>query len=171
MLDLVAYEEAVAFLGGDKTAQPDNLKAWISGISVFIRRHIANPIEITEFTETIDGSGESMLRLPQRPVVSVSALSIDGVEADMSGLVIYPDEIYRPEGFPVGHGNVSVTWKAGIGDQIPADLKLAVLLIVEKAAKLSLLNQADHGEYAYVFTPSKWPADAREIVASYRRKL
>jgi hypothetical protein len=168
--DLVAYDETISFLG-DETVKPERLRAWISGLSAFIRRYVHDPIETATFTETIDGSGETTLRLPYRPIVSVTALSIDGVAVTVSDLVVYADEVYLESGFPAGRKNVAATWTAGHGTTVPEDMKLAVMLILEQAAQTSLLQQATRGEYAYVFAPTKWPKDAREIIDSYRRKL
>jgi hypothetical protein len=136
-----------------------------------VRRYVDAPIETETFTETLDGSGETTIMVSNRPVVSVDELTIDDVEIDTDDLVVYEHgELYYSGGFTSGRGNVVVEYDAGYGETVPGDLKLAVLLILEQAAQTSLLQQSTRGDYQYVFAPTKWPKDARDIIQSYRRK-
>jgi hypothetical protein len=170
--DIVAVEEVQAFLGDDEIARLGNLQWWISGLSTFIRRYIDQPLETETFEVALDGTGESSFMLPYCPVVSLKTLTIDGQDVNTALCKIYDHgELYCEAGFPTGRQNVVAEFEAGNGENVPDDMKLAVLLIVQQAAQTGLLQQAMRGEYAYVFAPTKWPKDAREIVDSYRRKL
>jgi hypothetical protein len=169
--DIVTYDEVVGFLG-EGTSRPLHLQQWISGLSAFIRRRIDQPLETETFTEILDGTGEATMRLTYRPVVSVASVTADGVAVDVDDLFIYDfGDLYCARGISAGRRNVVVTYDAGNGETVPDDMKLAVLLILEQASQASLLQQATRGEYAYVFAPTKWPKDARDIVDSYRRRL
>jgi hypothetical protein len=171
MTRLVEMEEATAFLGED-TARLPHLQQWIDGLSTFIRRYIDRPLETQDETESLDGSGEATIRLSYTPVVTVDTLTIDGDDVDLDEVLVYDHgDLYYAGGFPAGRQNVVVTYTAGHGENVPDDMKLAALLILEQASQTSLLQQATRGEYAYVFAPTKWPKDARDIIESYRRKL
>lgn len=172
MSDIVTLAEVTDFLGGAGTTRPTHLQRWITGLSAFVRRYIDAPLETESFTASLDGSGEATLRLPYCPVISVESLTVDGNDVDLDNVLVYDHgELYCASGFPAGRQNVVVEFHAGNGDDVPEDMKLACLLILEQAAQTSLLQQATRGEYAYVFAPTKWPKDAREIIESYRRKL
>lgn len=172
MSDLLTLQETQDFLGGTDTYRQDHLTAWISGLSSYVRRYIDGPIETETVAETLDGTGETTIMLSKRPVLSLTGLAIDGTEIDTDDVSVYPHgELYYSGGFGSERQSVVVTYTAGYGATVPDDLKLACLLILEQASQSSLLQQSTRGEYAYVFAPTKWPKDAREIIDSYRRKL
>lgn len=169
--DLVTEIEVRDFLGGIETVKSLHLQQWIKGLSAFVRRYIDQPIETQTFTETLDGTGETTIMLSYRPVLDLTSLEVDGDEVDVADVLFYDHgEIYHEDGFPSGKQNVVVEYDAGNGETVPEDLRLAVMLILEQASQASLLMQATRGEYSYVFAPTKWPADAREIIDSYKRK-
>jgi hypothetical protein len=170
--ELVTYDEAVEFVGDETVVREARMRQWINGLSAFIRRYIGGPLETTGYTEYLDGNGETSIRLSYRPVLALDTVTVDGTEVDGSDLVFYADgELYNVNGFTSGRKNVVATYSAGYGANVPEDMQLAVLLILDQAHQQSLLQQATRGEYAYVFSPTRWPKDAREIVDSYRRKL
>jgi hypothetical protein len=170
--DLVTLAAVQEFLGGEDTTKEDHLAAWIHGLSTFVRRYIDQPVETTVYTETLDGTGETTIRLSYRPVVEVSEVTIDDDAVTLTDVLHYDHgELYLETGFTAGRQNVVVEYTAGNGEDVPDDLKLACCLILEQASQASLLQQATRGDYAYVFAPTKWPKDAREIIDSYRRKL
>lgn len=176
--DLVSLDEAKAFIGETSTIRDLTLGPWIGGLSAFIRRYVDGPITTEALSDKLDGKGGTRIRLYNRPVLSVTTLAVDGVSIDVAtlltsgDLVFYEDGgLYYSGGFPVGVQNVSVGYTAGYGSTVPMDMQLAVLLILQQAAQTALLQQAVRGEYAYVFAPTKWPKDAKEIVDSYRRRL
>lgn len=171
MSDLVAIADVQEFLGTGAYLT-DHLTWYLKGLSAFIRRYIDQPIETTEYTEALDGNGETVIRLTYRPVLSVESLSIDDVAVDVDDVKVYPDgDLYYANGFASGRQNISVTYDAGRGEAVPDDLQFAVMLICEQAEQTSSIKRAMRGEYEYVFAPDKWPQNAREIIESYRRKL
>lgn len=168
---LVELSDVQSFIGDDASKVP-HLEQWNEGLSAFIRRYIDGPIETTAYSESLDGTGETTVMLSYRPVLSLTSLTIDGtaVAVDDDGLEFYEHGLlYYDGGFTSGRKNVVVGYTAGYGDAVPEDLKLAVMLILEQAAQTKLLQQVTRGEYAYVFAPTKWPDDARDIVNSYKR--
>jgi len=168
---LVDADDVMQFLGGDETVKPLHLEQWVNGLSTFIRRYIDGPIETALFTETLDGTGENTIMLSYRPVVDIESVTIDDEAVDLDEVISYSHgELWAEDGFISGVQNVTVEYNAGYGTTVPTDLKLAVMLILEQASQTSLLQQATRGEYAFVFAPTKWPADARQIIDSYRRK-
>ena len=171
MSDLLSLSEVTDFLG-DGTYKQAHLRRWISGLSAFVRRYVDGPIETATYTEALDGNGESIIRLSYRPVLALTSVTIDSVAIATADVTVYSDgDLYYASGFSSGRKNVTVVYAAGYGATVPDDLKLACLLILEQATQTSLLQQATRGEYAYVFAPTKWPKDARDIIESYRRKL
>lgn len=175
-VELVSLIEAKAYLGEDRLVRDALLTAWINGLSTRLRRYVDLPIETTAFTaEAYDGTGTSSLMLANYPVLGVTAAAVDGVAlvvADAASFAWYPHgEIWSVGGFPLGRKNVTVTYTAGHGASVPADLKLACYRIIEQAATAALVTRVGAVEPSLIIDWRRWPDDALELIQSYRRKL
>jgi hypothetical protein len=103
------------------------------------------------FDELQDGDGGSELALDVTPIVSVSALEIDGQPVDLSEIAIYATFIaFKGDGdwnarlrsysrvFPEGRKNVKVSYRAGYA-RVPADISDACRIQV--AYLMNTLNK------------------------------
>lgn len=116
---------------------------------------------VSEATELYNGDGTNILRLNRRPVVSVSALTIDSQAVAPSELKVYKEFVafeeasddYNPRlrstgrKFPAGRQNISVTYLAGYA-KVPADLNRAciaqVSFLINTLTKQGVLNEGNN---------------------------
>lgn len=172
MADLLVKEnEAFQYVGTEQIRDQLRFSKMLAGLSDFIRAKIDRPIEIAEQTESLDGNGESTLRLTQTPVVDLVSVEIDGDDVTAACLVYAHGDLYYNGGvFPQGRQNVEVIYNAGYEETVPERLQLAVLMILDQMANTDALKQATRGEYDIIFDTDKWPKNAREIIDKFCRK-
>lgn len=172
MADLLVSEaDAIEYVGEDQIRNQARFVKMLAGLSDFIRAKIDRPIEIAEGIDTLDGNGESTLRLTRTPVTELDTVEIDGEDVTADCKVYDHGDLYYDGGvFPTGHQNVVVTYSAGFEETVPERLQLAVLLIMDQMASTDTLKQATRGEYDIIFDTDKWPKNAREIIESFCRK-
>ncbi|MGW2226797.1 head-tail connector protein [Streptomyces formicae] len=86
---LLTLAEAKAQLDIDGTGDDVELQAFIDALTAPIERHIG-PVEVREFTETIEGRSASVClsRIPAVALVSVAPAVDEGDAPDLSGLVL-----------------------------------------------------------------------------------
>lgn len=125
-------------------ASADDLAQWFPGVAADDERLLAALDEAsarfrgavrhyvsaeTETTVTLDGLGQTVLRLPALNVVADSVTCSVG-DDELAVQVSADGVIARVDGsrFPAGLGNVAVTFDAGYPDEaIPEEIKAAVL--------------------------------------------
>jgi hypothetical protein len=74
----------------------------------------------------VDGSGSSVLELPDVDVRSLLGLDVDGAAWDTTAVVLERDTLrHRSRSFPLGVGNVVVTYLAGLDEPSP-DIRRAI---------------------------------------------
>lgn len=139
--DLVTLQQAMPWLG--QTVDPNGIIAGlISAVSTQIQNFIGYQVAETTYTRTFNGKGGSKLLLPDRPVITVTALTIDLVSIPLavppaSGFLNDAKFVYLYGGpspshfncwnsFNRGSQNVTVTYTAGY-TTVPYDIQQACL--------------------------------------------
>jgi hypothetical protein len=170
MADLVTLNEVKSHLGAENAARDSYLNNWIAGVSEQVRRMVS-PIETTNYAdEAYDGEGVNSLMLDHRPVTEVTAVKVNGEETESTYTCTEYGLLRLAMGvFPTGAQNVTVTYKAGYGANVPADLKLAVLGVLEAAARAGTLGRSGAVDADFIFSFDRWPKWCRNILQTYRR--
>lgn len=127
MADLTTLTAVKQYLVLTSTGSDPLIQSLIPRESRAIERYTGFRFPVVERTGVrLNGTGTSLLMLPDQPILSVSALSIDGVDvpaADSSSGTGYQfDEstLYLASGqrFPMGRMNVQCSWIAGYRDTV-----------------------------------------------------
>lgn len=129
--DLVDSAAALSWLG---SADPANIvPLCISAVSASIQKWIGYQIALSNYTKTFNGRGGARLLLPDRPVMAVTAVTVDGVTIPASTGPTAPGFVSDDLGvflrcyeFTRGVQNVVVSYSAGY-TTVPADIQAACL--------------------------------------------
>lgn len=133
-LDLAADQEALTL-------------HYIDVASVRANEHTGRELEARDVTVALDGTGTSMLFLPQYPVNSIASVKIDSSRAFTGAAVTnyYTDEdgiLIRDCGWPHGRRNVQVVGNFGY-ETVPSDLEESIIQLVSywlDSPNISFLN-------------------------------
>ncbi len=137
MADLVTLDYVKGYLGVSSAKDDALLSSLITAESGRFEGLTGGEIITHSVTETWSGDGSSMYFPSQRPVVAVSALSVDGVAVDARASVT--GEGYVQDGnaillvgsyFTRGVKNCTITYTAGYGATAPSDVQQAVAEMV-----------------------------------------
>lgn len=116
MVPFIGVSDLSAFLGQDVSADALAVIAIDSACEI-IRSYVEQTLNyVANDVVFVDGSGGRGLLLPQIPVVSVGAVQVEGEDAPVDPATMYVTAggvLYRAEVWPVGWGNVSVTYSHG----------------------------------------------------------
>lgn len=120
---------------GDVAKYPDaRVELVRDSVESLIEQVCGTSFEVTAYTETVDGSGKSGLRLSQPYVQAITSVTVDGqLEAgydytfDAGYLERSAPGSYAPSAWAVGRRNITVVYTAGWAGGVPADLKLAAM--------------------------------------------
>ncbi|WP_435285912.1 hypothetical protein [Streptomyces bacillaris] len=115
------------------SAESDSqLQEYIDALTAVIERHVG-PVEQREFTQTIQGRGQTMClsHIPAVALVKVTPALPAGDDLDLSGLFLDTSKgiVHRQSGTFAGT-HWSVTYTAG-RDEIPPTIRLAALLLLQ----------------------------------------
>lgn len=130
--DLLASPETLAARLGVSATDPRVIDALVSASARFraaVRHHVSR---VDDEHVVLDGTGAVSLLLPHAPVLTVSAVLVEGedvteqVQASADGMLRYPD------GFPDALGAVQVTYTHG-HDPVPDEIADVVLSAAETA--------------------------------------
>jgi hypothetical protein len=172
---LCSIGQVKSLLGISETdvADESRFKRLIAMASAQIKGYCKRTFAVISVTaEALDGSGTDTLELNQSPIISVSALSIEGVAVDISEVKVYPDYIrfaggggYNPRLrgdsrlFPEGVQNVVVSYQAGYAE-VPAEISdacaLQVVFLMNLANKQGIIsetNQVANASTTYAQSP------------------
>lgn len=197
MADLVTLDYVKTYLGleaGETNADPV-LKLLITAASDRFVALTNNPIVSAQYTEVTNGNGGRMYVPKRYPVLSVSALTIDGnaIPAIQSlgdtGYVVIDDTIqligyvftssrstvyysvWPTFSYSFGTGNVSLTYTAGY-ETIPAAVTHAVCEMVglqwKGRDRIGLMSQSIGGE-TLSFQTLTLPESIDSIIRNFRR--
>jgi hypothetical protein len=175
-------------VGADDTGMDDTYRRMILGASACIQgqRGMCQFRLLERIDGLYDGDGTEELRLPDTPIVSVSAIAIDGESVDPAELAIYTHHIawktngeYEPRlrsfgrVFPAGRQNIRISHRYGYA-QVPGEIALAcvaqVVQIQNTLAKQGIVaesNSVSGSSTTYAQVPLA-PAAMRAI-NRYRR--
>lgn len=161
------------------TIVKNNVEAWVK---TFCGRDFI----VATFTEYHDGDGSSMVRVDQRPILSITSIHSDpALLFEDASLIPSTDYVTDPRGrelgfielnqykFLKGRKATKVVYSAGYST-IPYDLSMAVKLIVCKqykviSKKMFAEQTQQAGDMVVTLTPDTFPKDAMDILKAYRR--
>lgn len=173
---LKAVKEWASIEGSSDDALLERL---IKAASSYIALWCSRTFEVTNVTEFYDGNGRRQIAVRNYPILSVSAVRIDGVAVPASSAFnvggYYFDNFsislrgdYK---FSRGPANVEVSYSYGFAE-VPDDLEQACIEMVlaryRDKNRLGLQTQSIHGE-AVSYNPSELSAFARAVLAQYKR--
>lgn len=158
---LTSLEAVKAYLSLESTSSDALIEGLIEAVSAHFNLYTGRNLTARDYSydpedpaydpdnAVINGSGHRDLLLPQYPVISLSALYIDGVELAQAVGVGPGWRLDRAAGlvsnlggvFPGGQGNISLSYRAGF-DPAPPDLAQAAL---EQTAIRFQESSAGHG--------------------------
>lgn len=149
--DLVTNAQALAALG--LLTDPTNLVAGlVSAVSTQIQNFLGYQLAVANYTRTFNGTNSDRLLLPDRPIISVSSLTIDTIPVlqasppgpgflfDSKFLYLTPGNsrnfgVFSLSRFNRGIQNVVVSYSAGYST-IPFDIQQACLNWLQSAYAL-----------------------------------
>lgn len=149
----------------------------IERVSEEFRTEMGREILTTEYTEVRDGTGTTMLQLSAYPVLSVSSLQL-GWPTNRTTLTAQTDYLYTRYGvrlvwgiFPMGVGNVSITYTAGF-PAYPKDIvgacAVATVYRYKQADRIGQ-NSKTAGEQTYQYITSPFPSDVQKTLNQYKK--
>lgn len=188
-MDLCTLAELKSFLGvsAEETADDARYAELITTASAQIEGYCGRSFGVTDIdNELHDGDGTDELRVDVTPIVTVSALSIDGQAQDVAELAIYHTLVafkttgeYEPRlrtasrVFPVGRRNISISYSAGFA-AVPRDIKdfckLQVAYLMNTINKQGIVSETDQVAQATTTYSDKMLAPGvRTGLGRYRR--
>jgi hypothetical protein len=136
MSNLCTLADVKTYLGITDTNSDAVLTAMVTNVSALIESYCNRTFASTAYVETRNGTGGMQLFMRQGPVISVSAVSIDGIAQVPAptpttlGYIVDEDTIWlRNAAFTRGIQNVTVSYTAGYGS-IPADVIQSCIEVV-----------------------------------------
>lgn len=153
-----------------------------------VRSYVQQTINYVEDDiEEYDGRGTNKIRLTQRPVRALTSVEVDDKEQDLTNFSLRKSMLrWKTDWFPVGYGNVVITYDHGYdiipddsaGDDVlvPADLRLVALLAARRVyinvgAMEGVLQSESIGKYSYSKSITAAAASAAELLLPEMRVL
>lgn len=132
MTDLTTLAAVKAYAGVVGSADDAVLSSLITAYSAWVRSYTNRDFTVSDYDIWRSGRGQTLIMLPQTPVVSVTSLSIDGVSIPAQarfgtyGYRFTPDAI-MVDGTEFTHGanNIRIQFSAGFAT-VPVDIAQAV---------------------------------------------
>lgn len=179
---LAALADVKTFLQISGNGQDSLLDRLITAASAFIESWLSRTIAVATYTKTFNGHGGQALFLPDRPVVAVTAVQIDGQDLSPSTSIYEAGFVYdeyevalRGYTFYRGFQNVSVTWSAGLASNAPTDVpddlqQACIELIALKYRRMGEENKksAHLGTETVSFVVEDMPPAVKTILQQYK---
>lgn len=160
--DLETYSKSTIDDGNTSVTTADEAlySFLISAVSAQVERMCNRSFASAEYTEVVDGNGQTDILLSNYPIISLTSITLvnpfddNGVDWGTDNVKIDYEAgtLYSPYGWPVGRFNISVTYTAGYAT-IPDDLKAVVCQMVLDAysntSKRTGITSERMGDYAY----------------------
>lgn len=154
---------ALARYTGNRLVEDDqetqrNIDAAVEAARRYCGWHVTPVAEDDEVV--LDGSGTPMLLLPTLRLVSVTAVSENGVELDVEDFALGYSSVGRPDGrlykrsgsrWAAGHGNIRVIYTHGF--ESAPDWEAAVLSFADR------MSQEPTGGRPVAIGPFRWPEE------------
>lgn len=168
--------------GGLASVSDSLLSRLITAVSTYVQSWMNRKIPRMTYVETRNGLGGPVMLLKNFPVLSVSALTVDGVAMTPRGPIspyvpgptgyTFDDiSIQLPCGFPRGFQNVTVTYDAGY-DTVPADIEQAVVDTIGEwfyaRQRIGILSKAIEGQ-SITFMNQSMPQRAKDVLQQYKQ--
>jgi hypothetical protein len=184
----LAALKAMLGVARSDTADDERYKRLIRIASAQIAGAAQRPFDVADVVgERHDGDGTPELELDRTPIISVSALAIDGQAVDVSDLAIYPVTIaFSVDGdwnprlrassriFPRGLRNIAVSYRGGYV-KIPADVAdaccIQVAFLMNTLNKQGIISESNAVAQATTAYDTKQLAPpVRTVCNRYRRR-
>jgi uncharacterized phiE125 gp8 family phage protein len=175
--DLTTLANVKAWLALSQGADDAIIARLITAVSTNVQNWLNRTIALASYTETRDGRGGAVMVLRYAPVVSITALAVDGV-----AVLAAPDLVsagYRVAGrklllntatFTRAAANVTVTYQAGYATT-PPDIEQAVIEIIalryKERDRIGHQSKSLAGETVAFFI-GDMPASAKTLLMRYR---
>lgn len=143
-----------------------------------VRGYLSQEITLHADDEVkLDGTGKPWLRLPERPVIEVSSIVVDGDRVDSADYVLRGSMLIRTDHgwWRLGNANVVVTYTHGYQtagldsdtsdsdfdiNHVPADISLVALILARRiydrssTGEMGEVRQETIGSYSYTLASS-----------------
>lgn len=187
--ELAARADIKTMLGLTTTAQDTLLDLIKNAVEARVQRMTGRDFLIpsVDYTEYYDGDGSNVLRLDQRPIISISSIYSDPARLFGAETLIPASDLISNDAkgwrlgyvelltykFLKGIKSTKITYSAGY-TTIPYDLSMAVKKIVCKEFKIAdkkLFAEISQqsGDMTVTLSPDAWPKDAVEAIMEHRR--
>lgn len=186
--ELAALADIKTMLGISDTTQDAVLTLIKASVEAWVKNYCGRDFLIpgTPYTEYQDGDGTNVVRLDQRPIVSITSVNSDPARLfEAASAIPSADIISDPKGQRLGFvelltyrllkgiKSTKIVYSAGYAT-IPDDLSMAVKLIVCKqfkvvSKKMFAETSQSSGNLTITLSVDAWPKDAMQIIGSYRR--
>ncbi len=174
--DLTTVAAVQAWL--DISTDANLLQSLITNVSSFIETYTSRTFASGSYLETRDGNDRDSIALFNRPVASVTSVTIDGQSIPESpgwpqpGYSMTQDCVcVRGYLFARGHGNVTIRYTSGY-NSVPGDLAQACLELVAFKYRLrdktGLVSEAMM-QQTTTYSQKDMPAGVATVLNSYRR--
>lgn len=154
MTSFATVAELSAFVGKDIDANDPTAELALSLASDAVRAYCRQSIDANTETITVQGSGSTLLLLPETPVTAVTEVKVDGetVAATLYSFTRY-GALYRTSGlWPGITKSVEVTYTHGHED-IPGAVKAATLSVAARVLDSPAgIRQEAIGAYSVTYT-------------------
>lgn len=167
---------------GVKTAENDEtLSRMITAASSSISQVINRDIVATDYNIVAHGNGKDTLPMPSYPILSVTALKIDGVSIQPSisysapGYTFDDTTIYLRGGakFTKDRNNIEVTYRAGF-EIVPYELQQACIEVVaarwRERDRIGLSSKGLAGETT-AFDLKDFPSQVKTMLANFKKVI
>lgn len=158
LLTLAEYHSLMGVATSD-TSKDVQIEALIAAVDNEITTYLGYAVTTATFTETLNGTGATFLRLRNIPITSITTVTLDynlstATSYDGSnfiynsqGLVYFkPSVVTLPGYFDVGVMNVQVVYTAGYAvADVPQAIKLAACLMVQRS--MDITNPANMNSF------------------------
>jgi hypothetical protein len=184
--ELCALTDIKTLLGITSSGQDALLQIIKDSVEQYVKTRCGRDFLVASYTEYHDGDDFNVLRVLQRPIVSIDSIYSDPARlfTDAS-LIPSSDIIDDPRSKTLGFVELltykflkgikatKITYSAGYAT-IPSDLSMAVKLIVCKQYKVAdkkLFAEGTQttGQLTITLAPDAFPKDALDVIDRYRR--
>lgn len=177
---LTTRDNVKQFLGITGTGDDALIDRLINAASGFIEQWTNRDFGAASYSEVRDGTGGAFMFASQRPVLSVTAVAVDGRSIPQSSGVSSPGFYFTAEGvglrgytFTRGRGlrNVSFDYTAGY-NVVPREIEQACIDLVsfkyKERDRIGLTSKGLAGETT-VFVQTDMPENMQTILQAYKR--
>ena len=179
MADLLTLADAKSFLEVTDNSSDEQLLSVIQAASSACCDYLDRDPVYDNRTETYNGANRAMIVTNQYPIVTVTAVLIDGVALDMNQIVWDERIVHRKSSiFPLGVKNITISYGAGL-DKSPGAMTQAAKYTLKAMLDAAGVNMNATGQsIAGVLSESFWPdgagavpPQAKALLNRYARKF